>query len=70
MLLFNVGLDVGDGGEDDWLGVPMYWSGLGQEGTVAAVDDAGLVVLDVMTESIVEHGGDATFLWVTARKPR
>jgi SAM-dependent methyltransferase len=70
VLLFNTALHAGDGGEPDWLGVPMYWSSLGREATLAAVVDAGLEVLDSTVDTIVEHGGGATFLWVIARRPR
>ena len=70
VLLFNVGLDAGDGGEADWLGVPMYWSGPGTDATVATVRDAGLEVLDATIDTVTEHGTDATFFWVTARRPQ
>lgn len=53
-----------------WLGEEkgwMYWSGLGEEGTVEMVRGAGLEV--VMREVSKDEGGtDAEFLWVIARK--
>jgi SAM-dependent methyltransferase len=68
VLLFNVGLRAGDGGEEDWLGVPMYWSSLGYDGTLAALADARLEIVTAEVETTEEHGADATFLWVTARR--
>ncbi len=68
VLLFNVGLHAGDGGEPDWLGVPMYWSSRGRDATLAMVVDAGLEVLDATVDTVTEHGTDAAFFWVTARR--
>jgi hypothetical protein len=43
----------------------MFWSGWGKDGTLKMVKDAGL---EVLVEEVVEEVGDATFLWVLARK--
>lgn len=46
--------------DDGW----MFWSGLGTEATLAALDDVGLEVL--VRGSEMENGSE--FLWVVARK--
>jgi cyclopropane fatty-acyl-phospholipid synthase-like methyltransferase len=54
--------------EPDWLGVPMYFGGLGVEDTMSAMRAAGLEVesADVVAEE--EDGGRIVeFLWVFAR---
>jgi SAM-dependent methyltransferase len=68
VFLFDVGLHPGDQREDDWLGVPMYWSSLGRAATLSMVTDAGLQVVAADVESKVEDGQEANFLWVTARR--
>ena len=42
----------------------MFWSGLGVEGSVKMVEDAGLKV----EVQVVEKGDDETFLWIIAKK--
>ena len=54
----------------EWLGVKnawVYWSGLGVQGTIEAMEKANLEVLE--HEVISGDGVDADFLWVLARKP-
>ncbi|MDQ1643243.1 MAG: hypothetical protein QOJ90_2594 [Actinomycetota bacterium] len=60
----------GDCTEPDWLGVPMFFGGIGEAATLAAAQAASL---DVETaERVTEVEGEGTlveFLWVTATRP-
>jgi cyclopropane fatty-acyl-phospholipid synthase-like methyltransferase len=69
LLLTSAPLSPGDSQDDDWLGVPMFFGGIGQQATRAAVDAAGLVLdtWEVMGED--EHGRLVEFIWLLARKP-
>jgi SAM-dependent methyltransferase len=68
VFLFDVGVHPGDQLEDDWLGVPMYWSSLGRAATLAMVMNTGLQVVVADVETKIEDGQEANFLWVTARR--
>jgi cyclopropane fatty-acyl-phospholipid synthase-like methyltransferase len=70
LLMTSAPLTPGDGTDSDWLGVPMFFGGIGQEATRHALDDAGLVVES--WEVVGEDEGDGhivEFLWLIARKP-
>ena len=70
LLLANAPLAEGDG-VHEWLGVPMFFGGIGADRTLAAIEDAGLCI--EAAEQITDEEGDgqtATFLWVRARKER
>jgi SAM-dependent methyltransferase len=70
VLVTNAPMSPGDGVEDGWLGVPMFFGGIGPEATLAALEQGGLVVESA--EAILEDEGEdrtATFLWVVAHKP-
>lgn len=55
-------LGAGDGREDDWLGVPMFFGGIGRDATLAALAAAGLAV-----ESVERAGPEGErFDWVVA----
>ncbi len=57
--------------ESDWVGrVPMYFAGHAAEKNEELVEEARLRVLSARTEVVSEEGGDVTFLWVVAKKPR
>ena len=57
--------------EADWVaGVPMYFAGHSAEKNEELVEEAGLRVASARVESINEEGGEITFLWIVARKPR
>jgi SAM-dependent methyltransferase len=65
LLVTSAPLIAGDDA-NEWLGVPMFFGGIGVEATVAAVEAAGLVVesADEVDEPV---GGQVErFLWVTA----
>jgi SAM-dependent methyltransferase len=65
LLVTSAPLLAGDD-DDEWLGVPMFFGGIGAEATVAAVEAAGLVVesADEVDEQV--DGQVERFLWVTA----
>jgi SAM-dependent methyltransferase len=53
--------------EADWLGAPMYFSGYAPDDTRRFVDDAGLSIVSLQPEPIVESGRSTVFLWLMAR---
>jgi SAM-dependent methyltransferase len=65
LLVTTAPLVPGDGTED-WLGVPMFFGGIGAAATLAAVGAAGLAVesADEVDEQV--DGQVERFLWVTA----
>jgi SAM-dependent methyltransferase len=64
VLVTTVPLTPGEGGDDDWLGVPMYFGGIGREATLAALAAAGLDV-----ESVERLGPEGErFDWVVATR--
>jgi SAM-dependent methyltransferase len=70
LLLTSTPVGAGDGIDPDWLGVPMFFDGIGEAATRRAVTDAGLRMEEF--EVVDEDEGDGhvvTFLWVVARKP-
>lgn len=70
LLLTSAPLGAGDEWDASWLGVPMFFGGIGQEATRRAITDAGLVV--EAWEVVPEDEGDAhivEFIWFIARKP-
>ena len=70
VLLTSAPINAGDETEDGWLGVEMYFGGIGAEATKQAVAHAGLQ-LDTF-ELVEEDEGDgriAHFNWLIARKP-
>jgi SAM-dependent methyltransferase len=68
-LLTSAPQGVEDQVTPDWLGVPMYFGGIGVEATLAAVTAAGLrtEVAEVVPEGEDEPG--VSFLWVIASRP-
>lgn len=61
---------AGDGRVEDWLGVPMFFGGLGELGTRDALRDVGLQVQ--VFEAVDEDEGDGhvvRFNWLIASKP-
>lgn len=55
---------------NDWLGVPMYWSGFDSEHNRQLIRDAGLTIHSAIEETVNEDGDDVTFLWVIAARAR
>jgi SAM-dependent methyltransferase len=66
LLVTSAPLMTGDDDGDEWLGVPMFFGGIGAAATVAAVEAAGLAVesADEVDEQV--DGRVERFLWVTA----
>ncbi len=70
VLLTSAPLLAGDSRDEDWLGVPMFFGGIGEAATRLAVDSAGLLVEE--WQVVPEDEGDGktvAFLWFMARKP-
>ncbi|MGH8895013.1 MAG: class I SAM-dependent methyltransferase [Actinomycetes bacterium] len=70
LLVTSALLTAGDAVEDDWLGVPMFFGGIGAQATLEAAANAGLMVEHAV--EIPEDEGDGrtvAFLWLTATKP-
>jgi SAM-dependent methyltransferase len=70
LLLTSTPLGAGDGHDPSWLGVPMFFGGIGEDATREAVADAGLAI-DAW-EVVAEDEGDehiVQFAWLLARKP-
>jgi cyclopropane fatty-acyl-phospholipid synthase-like methyltransferase len=61
--------DVPEMVEDDWLGAPMYFAGVGRDTSLAALEAAGFEVLRAEPVPQIEHGEEVRFLWVLARQP-
>jgi SAM-dependent methyltransferase len=55
--------------EQDWLGVPMFFSHFDGATNRRLVEDAGLRIISAREETADEDGVPVTFLWVVARKP-
>jgi cyclopropane fatty-acyl-phospholipid synthase-like methyltransferase len=68
-LLTSAPVTSGDEVTPDWLGVPMYFGGIGEQATRQAVQAAGLEIelAEVVLEGEDEPG--VSFLWLIARKP-
>jgi SAM-dependent methyltransferase len=54
--------------EADWLGAPMYFSGYAPGDSRRFVEEAGLSIISMQPEPIIEDGRPTQFLWVVARK--
>ena len=62
-------LTPGDDVEADWLGVPMFFGGIGREATEELLRAAGFALeLAEVRENPDPDGGTESFLWVIARR--
>ena len=69
VLLATLGTREGEGIQDDWLGVPMYFSGTTPDRNRELVREAGLELLRDQVITISEPDeGDASFHWLLARR--
>jgi SAM-dependent methyltransferase len=69
LLLTSAPLIAGEGVDPGWLGVPMYFGGIGEAAMTDAVQEAGLTL--VSAERVAQDEGDGRvveFLWVTATR--
>lgn len=69
-LLTSAPLAAGNGTDPDWMGVPMFFGGIGEAATRQGLDDCGLAV--ERWEVVEEDEGDegkVAFLWLIARRP-
>jgi SAM-dependent methyltransferase len=61
-------LTPGDDVEADWLGVPMFFGGIGREATEVGLREAGFELeLAEVRENPDPEGGTEAFFWVIAR---
>jgi cyclopropane fatty-acyl-phospholipid synthase-like methyltransferase len=70
-LLASAPCVAGDGTEDDWLGVPMFFGGIGDTATRQSIEQSGMTIEN--WQVIEEDEGDGhivRFLWLVARKPQ
>jgi SAM-dependent methyltransferase len=66
VLLTTAPRTPGDGTEPGWLGSEeMFFGGIGQEATLAAIEAGGLTV---ESADVVDGGEDELFLWITAHR--
>jgi SAM-dependent methyltransferase len=71
VLLTSAPIHAADAVVPDWLGVPMFFGGIGEDATRRAINEAGLVLetFDVVEED--EGAGHLIkFSWLVARRPR
>jgi SAM-dependent methyltransferase len=61
--------DSSDEVEDDWLGVPMYFSHYGVRRNRAMVRRAGFELTEAVVNEEPEDRHGALFLWIVARRP-
>jgi SAM-dependent methyltransferase len=62
-------LEAGSEVEPDFIGVPMFFGGIGKEATERALIDVGFT-LEIAEERVDDLAAQDGFLWVIARKPR
>jgi SAM-dependent methyltransferase len=63
------GGDAHEGVEEDWLGAPTFFASLGVDEYRRLLPETGFDVLEAEVVPQIEHGREARFLWVVARKP-
>ncbi len=69
LLVATMSMHASRGDVDDFLGVPMHWSGFDAQANRRLVEAAGLEILSAQEERAEEFGRPVSFLWVVARKP-
>lgn len=67
-LIACLGTSCGDAYEEDWLGVPMYWSSWDHRTNRRLIVEAGLEILVDTVETTLEDGQPVAFQWVIACK--
>jgi SAM-dependent methyltransferase len=70
VFIASMGADASpDEVEEDWLGVPMFFSHFGARRNRRMVEESGLVVDEARIEIEPEDRHDARFLWIVGRAP-
>ena len=67
-LIASLGTSCGDAYEEDWLGVPMYWSSWDHRTNRRLITAAGLELLVDNVETTLEDDQPVAFQWVIATK--
>jgi|SRR5215218_7092180 SAM-dependent methyltransferase len=67
-LLASFGVSGGEGIEEDWLGVPMFFASFTADENRRLVTEAGLEIVRDQVVPITEPEGEARFQWILARK--
>jgi SAM-dependent methyltransferase len=67
-LLATLARGADEGVEEDWLGAPMFFSSFDEETNRRHLRAAGFELLRDETIGQLEHGTEARFQWVLARK--
>jgi hypothetical protein len=69
LLVATMGAVESEGMEEDWLGVPMYWSHFDADTNQQLVTNAGFEVVEAALDVADEDGQPITHLWIVGRKP-
>lgn len=69
LLVATMGAQESEGMEEDWLGVPMYWSHFDAATNQQLVTNAGFELVEAVLDTADEDGQPITHLWVVGRKP-
>jgi SAM-dependent methyltransferase len=70
-LLATFGRSGGEGVEDDWLGVPMFFASYTEDENRVLVRNAGFEIeRDEVVPLVEPEEGEALFQWILARKPQ
>jgi SAM-dependent methyltransferase len=64
------GGDAHEGVEENWLGAPTYFASLGVDEYRRLISQIGFELIEAEVVPQLEHGREARFLWVLARKPQ
>jgi SAM-dependent methyltransferase len=67
-LIASLGASCGDGYEEDWMGVPMYWSSWDHRTNRRLMTDAGLDIILDTVETTLEDGEPVASQWLIACK--
>jgi ubiquinone/menaquinone biosynthesis C-methylase UbiE len=69
LLVATMGAQESEGMEEDWLGVPMYWSHFDAATNQQLVTNAGFELVEAVLDTADEDGQPITHLWIVGRKP-
>lgn len=70
LLLTSAPVSAGDEKGDSWLGVPIFFGGIGMDATRQAIADVGLHLENMEVVAEDEGGGHLVrFIWIIAKKP-